>query len=154
MGGVDHIDRFHLGRKFLLFPRVRMPGLLIIVAVQPLVLVLGIYFTGLFEHPAISVSVVCWLIRGAMNLARAIKYAVQAGWSLIVSFERLFSLTGFGATESGVDCRVFSVVAVVQLLMSVVSWLAIIVAHIRSARMWRGAAASQPAILACTKTGH
>ena len=56
--------------------RVQTPGLFIIVAVQPLVLVLGIYFTSLFEHPAVSVSVVCWLIRGAMNLARAVKYAV------------------------------------------------------------------------------
>ena len=95
MGGVDHVDRFHLGRKFLLSPRVRTPGLLVIIVVQPLVLVFGIYFTGLFEHPAISVSVVCWLIRGAVNLARVIKYAVQTGRSLIVSFERLFLLTGF-----------------------------------------------------------
>ena len=130
MGGVDHVDRFHLGRKFLLSPRVRTPGLLVIVAVQPLVLVLDIYFTGLFEHPAVSVSVVCWLIRGAMNLARAFKYAVQTGWSLIVSFERLFPLTGFRATESGVDCRVFSVVTIAPSLVPVAPWLAVIVADI------------------------
>ena len=76
-------------------PSVRTPGLLVIIAVQPLVLVFGIYFTGLFKHPAVPVSIVCWFIRGAMNLARAIKYAVQTGRSLIVSFERLFPLTGF-----------------------------------------------------------
>ena len=72
-----------------------MPGLLVIVAVQPHVLVFGVYFVGLFEHPAVSISVVGWLVRGAMNLARAFKYAVQTGRSLIVSFERLFLLTGF-----------------------------------------------------------
>ena len=99
---------------FLLFPSVRMPGLLVIVAMQPLVLVLG--FTGLFEHPAVSVSVVCWLIRGTVNLARAIKYAVQTGRSLFVSFERIFSLTGFLAIESGVDCRVFSIAPLFQRL--------------------------------------
>ena len=59
MGGVDHVDHFHLGGgAFLLSPCVRMPGLLVIVAVQPLVLVFGIYFAGLFEHPAVSVGVV------------------------------------------------------------------------------------------------
>ena len=130
MGGIDHIDHFHPGRKFLLSPRVRTLGLLVIVAVQPLVLVFGVYFAGLFEHPAISVSVVCWLIRGAVNLARAIKYTVQTGRSLILYFVRIFSLTGFRATESGVDCRVFSVVAIVLTLMSVALWLAVIVADI------------------------
>ena len=95
MGGIDHVYRFHLGRKFLLSPSVRTPGLLVIIAVQPLVLVFGIYLVGLFEHPAISVSVVGWLIRGAMNLARAIKYAVKTGRSRIVSFARLFPLIGF-----------------------------------------------------------
>ena len=89
---------------------------------QPLVLVFGVYFTGLFEHPTVSISVVCWLIRGAMDLARAFKYAVQTGWSLIVSFERLFPLTGFRATESGIDRRVFGVVAVVAALVSVATW--------------------------------
>ena len=61
---------------------------------QPLVLVFGVYFTGLFEHLAVSISVVGWLVRGAMNLARAFQYVVQTGWSLIVSFERLLLLTG------------------------------------------------------------
>ena len=135
-------------------PHVRTPGLLVIVDVQPLVLVFGIYFTDLFEHPAVSVSVVCWLVRGAMNLARAFKYAVQTGRSLVVSFERLFPLTGFGSAESGLDCRIFSIVAVVLSLMSVAPWLAVIVTDIRSARMWRSAAVSQPAILARVKAGH
>ena len=81
--------------ELLLTPHVRTPGLHVIVAVQPLVLVFGVYFAGLFEHLAVSISVVCWLVRAAMNLAQAFKYAVQTGRSLIVSFERLFPLTRF-----------------------------------------------------------
>ena len=55
--------------KFLLSPSVRTPGLIVIVIVQPLVLVLGIYLAGLLEHPVVSISVIGWLIRGAVNLA-------------------------------------------------------------------------------------
>ena len=57
-------------------PRVRTPGLLVIVAVQPLILVFGVYFAGMFEHPVVSIGVVSWLVRGAMNLARALQYTV------------------------------------------------------------------------------
>ena len=88
---------FTWGGGFLLSPRVRMPGLLVIVVVQPLVLVFGVYFTGLFEHPAVSIGVVGWLVWGAMNLARAFQYVVQTGRPLIVSFERVFPLTRFGS---------------------------------------------------------
>ena len=130
MGGVDHIDCLHLGRKFLLSPRVRTPGLLVIVAVQPLVLVFGVYFAGLFEHPAVSVGVVGWLVRGAMNLARALQYMVQTGQSLIVTLEWLLPLTGFRSGESGIDRRILGVVAVVFSLVSIASWLAIIVPDI------------------------
>ena len=39
--------------------------------------------------------------------------------------------------------------------MSIALWLAVIVADVRSAGVyWRGAAASQPAILACAKACH
>ena len=74
---------------------------------QPLFLVFGIQLAGLFEHPAFSVGVIGWLIGGAVNLTRAIEYAVQTRQAWIASFERLFPLTGFRATESGINCRVF-----------------------------------------------
>ena len=92
---------------------------------QPLFLVFGIHLADLFEHPAFSVGVVGWFIGGAVNLTRAIEYAVQAGRARIASFERLFPLTGFRATESGIDCRVFGVIAVVAALVSVTTWPAI-----------------------------
>ena len=57
-------------------PHVRTLGLIVIVAMQPLVRVFGVYFPGLFKYPAVSVGVVGWLVRGAMNLARALQYAV------------------------------------------------------------------------------
>ena len=53
-------------------PRIRTPGLIVIVAMQPLVLVFGVYLAGLFEHPAVSIGVVGWFVRCAMNLARAL----------------------------------------------------------------------------------
>ena len=47
----------------------------------------------------------------------------------IVSFEWLFPLTGHRATESGIDCHVFGVVAVAAM------WLAIAISGIESARI-------------------
>ena len=125
MGCVYHIHRFHLGREFLLSSCVRRPGLLVIIAMQPLFLVFGIQLAGLFEHPAFSVGVVGWFIGGAVNLTQAIEYAVQTGRAQIVSFEWLFPLSRFRASESGIDCRVFGVVAIVATLVSVASWLAV-----------------------------
>ena len=90
MGCVNHIHRPHLGRKFLLSSCVRWPGLLLVVAMQPLFLVPGIQLAGLFEHPAFFVGVVGWFIGGAVNLSRAIEYAVQTGRARIVSFKWLF----------------------------------------------------------------
>ena len=125
MGGVYHIHHFHLGRKFLLSSCVRRSGLFVVITMQPLFLVFGIQLAGLFEHPAFSVGVVGRFIGGAVNLTRAIEYAVQNGRTRIVSFEWLFPMTGHRATESGIDCRVFGIVAIVATLMSVVSWLAV-----------------------------
>ena len=116
MGCVYHVYRFHLGRKFLLSSFVRRPGLLLVVAIKPLFLVFGIQLAGLFEHPAFSVGVVGRFIGGAMNLARTIEYTVQAGRARIASFDRLFPLTGFRGTESGINCRVFGVVSIIATL--------------------------------------
>ena len=104
---------------------VRQPVLLLVVTMQPLVLVFGIQLAGLLEHPAFSVGVIGWLIGGAVNLTRAIEYAVQTGRTRIASFEWLLPLTGFRATESGIDCRVFGVVAIVAALVSVATWSAV-----------------------------
>ena len=112
MSCVYHIHRFHLGREFLLSSRGRRSGLLVVVAMLPLFLVFGIQLAGLLEHPAFSVGVIGWLIGGAVNLTRAIEYAVQTGRDRIASFERLLPLTGFRASESGVDCHILIIVAV------------------------------------------
>ena len=47
-----------------------------------------------------------------MYLAQAIEYAVQIGRALSISFERLFLLTEFRASESGIDYRILTIVAV------------------------------------------
>ena len=124
MGGVYHIYRFYLGRKFLLSSCVRWPGLLVDITMLPLFLVFGIQLAGLFEHPAFSVGVIGWFIGGAMNLTRAIEYVVQTGRARTVSFERLLPLTGLRATESGIDGRVCVVIPIFVALMLVASGLA------------------------------
>ena len=71
-----------------------------------------------------------WFVWGAMDLARTVKYAVHARWSLVISLIRLFPLTGLIAAESGIDCRVFGVVAIVATLVSIASWLAVAISGI------------------------
>ena len=116
---------FSLGEEISSVLLCSAVGLLLIAAMQPLFLVFGIQLAGLLEHPAFSVGVIGWLIGGAVNLTRAIEYAVQTGRARIASFERLLPLTGFRAAESGIDYRVFGVVAVVAALVSVTTWSAV-----------------------------
>ena len=47
-----------------------------------------------------------------MYLAQAIEYAVQIGRALSISFERLFPLTRFRASESGINFRILGIIAV------------------------------------------
>ena len=68
MGGVYHVHCFDLRGEFLLSSYVRWPGLLVVIAMQPLFLVFVIQLAGLFEHPAFSVGMVGWFIGGAVNL--------------------------------------------------------------------------------------
>ena len=81
------------------------------------------------------------LVRGAMNLARPIEYSVQTRWTILVSFEWLLPLTGFRATESGVDRHVFVTFVIASTLVLVASWLAIAIPGFGSARV-AGAIAS------------
>ena len=73
----------------------------------------------MLEHPTIPVGVVGWLVGGAVYLTRAIEYTVQTGRARRTLFEWLFPLTGFRAFESGIDCRIFSIIAVNAALMFV-----------------------------------
>ena len=56
-----------------------------------------------------------------MYLAQAIEYSVQTGQALSISFEWLFPLTGFVASESGIDCRILGIVAINAALVLVAS---------------------------------
>ena len=57
-----------------------------------------------------------------MNLAWTFEYTVQTGRARTVSFELFLPLTGIRAAESGIDFRVFGIVAVVAVLVSVATW--------------------------------
>ena len=60
-----------------------------------------------------------------MNLAWTVEYAVQTGRARIAIFEWRFPLTGFRATESGIDSRVFGAITVFATLVFVASWFVI-----------------------------
>ena len=80
VGSIYHVHHFDLRGKLLLSPCVRLPGLLVIVlALRPFLLVLGVYLAGLFKNPATPVGVIGWFIGGAVYLAWTIEYAVQVG---------------------------------------------------------------------------
>ena len=69
-----------------------------------------------------------------MYLARAVEYLVQIGRTRSGSFEWLFPLTGFRASESGINCRILSVVSVNEVLVLVATRPAIVVLGIRITR--------------------
>ena len=54
----------------------------------------------------------------------------------IIPFEWLFPLTGFRASESGIDCRIFSIIAVNAALVLVATRRAIAVLGIRTTRVF------------------
>src|SRR3990170_5507013 len=96
-----------------------------------------------------------WFMRGAMNLARTVKYAVHARWSLIVSLIWLFPLTGLGAAESGVYSSFVGVIAIASAFVSAASELAVAVFGLGGACITgRIFTTSQPTILTRTKAGH
>ena len=71
-----------------------------------------------------------------MYLARAVEYSVQIGRTRSSSFEWLFPLTGFRASEFGVDSRILSVIAVNAAFVFVSTRPAIVVLSIRTARIF------------------
>ena len=90
-----------------------------------------------------------------MYLARAIEYAVKAGWSLIVSLVWFLPMVGLGATESGVDCSVVGIITIASVFVSVTSKLAIAVFDLGGACLAGCVfAMSQPTILTRAKAGH
>ena len=96
-----------------------------------------------------------WFIGGAVNLTRAIEYAVQAGRSFIVPFVGLLPLAGLGASKSGVDRGVIGVVAIASAFVSVTSGLAVTAFDLRGACLASCVfTTSQPAILTRAKAGH
>ena len=90
-----------------------------------------------------------------MYLARAIEYSIQIGRARSASFEWLFPLTGFRASESGIDCRILSIVAVNAALLLVATLPATNVPGVRTTRvLGHVVATSKPAIFSRAKAGH
>ena len=90
-----------------------------------------------------------------MYLAQAVEYSVQIGWTRSSSFEWLFPLTGFRASESGIDCRILTVIAVNAAFVFVATRPATIVPSIRITRvLGHIVATSKPAVFSRAKAGH
>ena len=71
-----------------------------------------------------------------MYLAQAVENSVQIGRTLSCSFEWLFPLTGFRASESGIDCRILIIVTINAAFVLVATLPAIAVLDIRTARIF------------------
>ena len=71
-----------------------------------------------------------------MYLAQAVENSVQIGRTLSCSFEWLFPLTGFRASESGIDCRILTIVAVNAAFVFVTTLPSISVLEIWTARIF------------------
>ena len=96
-----------------------------------------------------------WFVRGAIDLARTVKYVVHAGWPLIVSLIRIFPLTGLGAAKSDVYNSFIGVIAIASAFVSAASELVVAVFGLGGACLaGRIFTTSQPAVLTRTKVGH
>ena len=96
-----------------------------------------------------------WFFRAAMYLARAIEYAIQAGWSLIVSLVWFLPLVGLGAIESSVDCSVVGIIAIASAFVSIAPELAGAVLGLGGACLVGCVLAmSQPVVLSRAEAGH
>ena len=93
------------------------------------------------------------LIRGVVNLARTVEYAVQAGRSFVVSFKWIFPLTGSKAPESGVYRCIVWAIFIISTFVFIASWFSIAIPDFGCARI-TGATTGQPVVLARTKSGH
>ena len=70
-----------------------------------------------------------------MYLAQAVEYSVQTGRALSISFEWLFPLTGFVASESSINYRILIAVAVNAALLFVLTRPVAFVLGIRITRV-------------------
>ena len=77
-----------------------------------------------------------WFIGGAVDLTWTIENTVQIGWTRSSSFEWLFPLTGFRASESGINCRILTIVAVNATFVFVTTRPATTVLDVRTARIF------------------
>ena len=77
-----------------------------------------------------------WFFGGAVYLAQAVEYSVQIGQTRGSSFEWFFPLSGFRASESGIDWRILTIVVVHAPFVFVVTRPAITVLDIRTARIF------------------
>ena len=69
--------------KLFLAPDVRLASRSVVfIAWWPPPLVIGVEPACLLEDPTVSVGMISWLIRVAVDLAMSVQYPVKGGWSI------------------------------------------------------------------------
>ena len=93
-----------LQRETVSGPGVRLASRSIVfIAWWPPPIVFGVKLPYLLKDPTISVGVISWLIRVAVNLTRLVQYPVEGEWSILVWLKWILPLTGFWIVKSGID---------------------------------------------------
>ena len=94
----------NFGGKLFLAPGVRLASRsMVFIAWWPPPIVFGVKLPYLLKDPTISVGVISWLIRVAVNLTRLVQYPVEGEWSILVWLKWILPLTGFWIVKSGID---------------------------------------------------
>ena len=96
--------------EFLLASIIRLARFILVFAPRlAFILPLHRYFPSLLEDPAISVSMIYWFIRGAIDLAWPIKDLVRLARSIFVPFKVSRLLSGSRAVEPCVNHGVLGI---------------------------------------------
>ena len=94
----------NIGGELFLAPGVLLASRSVVfIAWWPPPLVISVELACLLEDPTVSVGMISWLIRVAVNLPRSVQYPVKGGWSVLFGLKWLLPLTGFRIVKSGVD---------------------------------------------------
>jgi hypothetical protein len=93
----------NLRGKLLLAPGVRLTSRSVVSVAWWPPLVFGVELACLLEDPTVSVGMISWPVRVAVNLTRSVQYPIEGGWSVLSCLQRLLPVTGLWIVKFCVD---------------------------------------------------
>ena len=143
-------------QKFLDHHDLRDDGILTFTAVLGFTWTLRREFGDFFKDPSIPISVGCWFVLGAMDLAWPVQDSVELARSAFVPFKGLLFMPGFRFGEPRVDHNAFSVASgiFIHVLVFIALGFSLSVACFRGARLAVVRTAGEPTILSRTEASH